>query len=219
MKKILILLCSILSLSAQAQEKHPAFWDEVQALKRKDSIEQPAKGQILFIGSSSFTKWTDVQTYFPSYPILNRAFGGSTLADQIRYADDIIFKHAPKQIVLYCGENDIAYSDTITVTTVVARFKILYAMIRAQYPNIPFAYVAMKPSPSRKHLLVKYIAANAAIQTFLQQGNQNAFINIYDAMLTPQGEPMPEIFIEDNLHMNAKGYAIWRKIIEPFLKN
>src|ERR1700736_1860158 len=99
-----------------------AFYNDIQAFKKKDSVHMPAKHSILFIGSSSFTKWTDVQDYFPGYPIINRGFGSSTLPDVIRYADDIIFPYQPKQIVIYCGENDLAASDTVTAETVVERF-------------------------------------------------------------------------------------------------
>ncbi len=92
-----------------AQEQKPAFWDDIQAFKKQDSVQFPGKGKILFVGSSSFTKWKDVQDIFSgSYPIINRGFGGSTLSDVIRYENDIIFLMLPKQIVIYCGENDIA---------------------------------------------------------------------------------------------------------------
>jgi lysophospholipase L1-like esterase len=36
-------------------------------------------------------------------------------------------------------------------------------------------------------------------------------------MLLSDGSVNPALFIKDNLHMNAKGYAIWQKIIEPVL--
>ncbi len=36
-------------------------------------------------------------------------------------------------------------------------------------------------------------------------------------MLGKDGMPLPEIFVKDNLHMNAKGYALWTPILEPFL--
>src|SRR5580692_8032994 len=86
----------------------PPFSSDIAAFKAQDAQTPPAKGQILFIGSSSFTRWTDVQSYFPTHPILNRAFGGSTLPDVIRYVNDIVFPYQPKQVVLYCGENDFA---------------------------------------------------------------------------------------------------------------
>ena len=113
-----------------AQDQQPAFWDDIQAFKKQDSVSFPPKNAILFIGSSSFTKWTDVQKYFPGYTIINRGFGGSSLPDLIRYANEIVFPYQPKQIVIYCGENDLARSDTVTAELVVKRFRQLFTIIR-----------------------------------------------------------------------------------------
>jgi len=146
-----LLSIALLLLVAQPviAQKAP-FYDDIQAFKKQDSIKPPQKHAILFVGSSSFTKWTDVQSYFPGYTILNRGFGGSTLTDVIRYANDIIFPYDPKEIVIYCGENDIAYSDTVSAETVFNRFQALYNMIRVKYKTIPVVYISIKPSPSRR---------------------------------------------------------------------
>ncbi|MBA1993900.1 G-D-S-L family lipolytic protein, partial [Escherichia coli] len=64
--------------NASAQTETPPFWADIQAFKQKDSAQMPPQKSILFVGSSSFTKWTDVQDYFPGYPIINRGFGGSS---------------------------------------------------------------------------------------------------------------------------------------------
>lgn len=194
------------------------FWNDVQQFKRQDSISFPRANQILFIGSSSFTRWTDVQTYFPTKKILNRAFGGSTLENQIAYRYDVTFPYNPKQIVLYCGENDFAASDTVTVDLVVQRFKTFYNYLRQKYPVVPFVYVSMKPSPSRAHLMIKFDSANNTIKRFLSTQKNNVFVDVYHAMLKPDGTPMEDIFVEDRLHMNAKGYAIWQKLLRPVLK-
>ena len=218
MKKLFgsLLLCFLL-LAVQAQDKKPPFWDDIQAFKKKDSIQMPAKHQILFVGSSSFTKWTDVQDYFPGYPILNRGFGGSTLLDVIRYREDVIFKYDPKQILIYCGENDFAYADTLSPETAVARFTELFGYIRARYPKVPLAYVSMKPSASRAKFMPRYVIANKAIADFLHKKRKAVFIDVYPAMLDADGNPIGDIFVEDHLHMNAKGYQIWQKIIAPYL--
>lgn len=202
---------------AHAQNQKPPFWDDIQSFKKQDSISFPGTGKILFVGSSSFTKWKDVQNYFPSYPIINRGFGGSSLPDVIRYSEDVIFKYQPKQIVIYCGENDFAASDTVSAETVVARFKELFSLIRSRYKNVPIDYISMKPSPSRKHLLPKFLVANMAIKNYLKKKRKTDFIDVYYKMLKADGTPMDDIFIEDKLHMNAKGYAIWQKVIEPYL--
>lgn len=218
-KKIIssiVLLLIVVSARSQNNEPFP-FWNEVQKFKTTDSVSFPASNQILLIGSSSFTMWKDVQTYFPDRKILNRAFGGSTLADVIRYRYDIIFPYQPKQIVIYCGENDFASSDTVSVELVMQRFMTLYNYIRAKYKTVPLAYVSMKPSPSRLHLLEKYKEANKRINLFLATKPNTKFVDVYSAMLTATGEPIQDIFLADNLHMNAKGYAIWKKKLETVL--
>lgn len=212
-----VLLLTIFSITSLAQTEVP-FADAIEAFRKKDNAQMPAKGQILFVGSSSFTRWTDVQDYFPGYPIVNRGFGGSSLPDVIRFAADVIFKYDPSQIVIYCGENDLAGSKTVTADTVFNRFKILFGMIRAKYPKVPVVFVSIKPSPSRAHLMPEMVKANLSIRNFLKKKKKTAFVDVYHAMLTADGKPIQDIFVEDDLHMNAKGYAIWQEKIKPHLK-
>ena len=193
------------------------FADEIQAFKDSDKIAPPPANAILFAGSSSFRKWTDVQDYFPGYTIINRGFGGSSLTDLIYYADDIIFPYQPKQIVIYCGDNDLASSDTITPQIVFDRFKELFTLIRSRMKKVSILYVSIKPSPARKNLLPKMLEANLAIKNFLKKERNTAFADVYYKMLNANGTPIQEIFTDDSLHMNAKGYAVWQKVIEPYL--
>ena len=202
---------------AQAQNIKPPYWNEIQSFKKQDSISFPGTGKILFVGSSSFTKWTDVQNYFPGYPIINRGFGGSSLPDVIRYENDIIFPYQPKQIIIYCGENDIAAADTITGKIVFERFKLLFTGIRNRFSNINLVYISMKPSPARWQMKDRMTSGNRLIKKYLNKQENTKFISVWKKMLGPDGKPMPDIFIQDNLHMNAKGYAIWRKLIAPYL--
>jgi lysophospholipase L1-like esterase len=193
------------------------YQNDIQAFKRADSISAPPSHAIVFVGSSSFTKWTDVADYFPGYTIINRGFGGSTLPDVIRFAPETILKYHPKQVLVYCGDNDLASSETVTPLMVLSRFKTLFYIIRKNEPKANISYVSIKPSPSREHLMPKMEKTNAMIKAFLAKQKNSAFINIYDAMLGADHKPRSDIFIEDNLHMNAKGYAIWQEIIKPYL--
>lgn len=211
-----ILLLATCYLDSFAQQH--AFYDDIQNFKKRDSAHFPPRNAILFAGSSSFTKWTDVQSYFPKETIINRGFGGSTLQDVIYYANDVILPYHPREIVIYCGENDLASSDTVTALMVFDRFKTLFSIIRSGMPKIPVVFVSLKPSPSRKNLMPKMAAANTMIKNFLKKQPHTFFVDVYHKMLNPDGNPMPDIFIEDNLHMNAKGYHIWQKALEPYLQ-
>ncbi|HEY1021700.1 MAG TPA: GDSL-type esterase/lipase family protein, partial [Flavisolibacter sp.] len=179
---------------------------------------KPAAQPILLIGSSSFTRWNDVQEHFPGYTIINRGFGGSQLTDVIRYFYEIVMPYAPKQVVIYCGENDFAASPNLPSETVVQRFKTLFGMIRQNYPQATIHFVSMKPSPSRVALLDKFQQANKKIHDFLKSQKNDGFIDVYGAMLDASGKVRTDIFVSDNLHMNAEGYRIWQKIIHPYLK-
>jgi len=211
-----LLACNTSSKPDTKAVTTPPFWNDIQNFKKQDSVSFPPKNAILLIGSSSFTKWTDVQDYFPGYTIVNRGFGGSTLLDEIRYVNDIVFPYQPKQIIIYCGENDLASCDSVTATMVFERFKQLFQMIRDK-SEAPLAYISMKPSPSRRHLFPKMLEGNQLIKDFLATQKNAVFINVQQKMLNTLGEPFPEIFLSDSLHMNAKGYTIWQKEIQPYL--
>lgn len=194
------------------------FANEIAAFKKQDSVSFPAMHSILFVGSSSFRMWQNIKNDFPGYTIINRGFGGSSLPDVIRYAEEIIFPYHPKQVVIYCGENDIASSDTVSSEMVLNRFKILFEMIRKKLPAVPVLFVSIKPSPSRWQMKDRMIKANDLIKKYLESEKNTKFINVWHAMLGTDGKPLQNIFIGDKLHMNEKGYTIWKKIIEPYLE-
>jgi lysophospholipase L1-like esterase len=214
---VFLLLVAAAGQPVEAQPQAP-FYKDIQQFKKRDSSAFPPKNAILLVGSSSFTKWRDVQTYFPGHPIINRGFGGSVLTDVIRYANDIIIPYQPKQVIVYCGDNDLASSDTITPQIVTERFKTLFNNIRQKLPATTITFVSIKPSPSRLRLLDKMKQTNSMIEAFLKSQKNTSFIDVFKPMLLADGRPIPEIFLSDSLHMNDKGYAIWKIAMEPKLK-
>ncbi len=212
---IIGLIC--FGISLQAQQSKPAFWDEIEAFRKMDSTQPPKPGAILFIGSSSFRLWKNLDSSFAGYRIINRSFGGSTLLDQLRYYEQVVYPYEPRQILIYCGENDFAAQDTLMPATVLNRFSQFFQLIRTRYPKVPVAYVSMKPSPSRAHLMNKYQTGNSLIKMYLGNQPYTTYVDVYRNMLEPDGSPKKNIFLNDNLHLNADGYAIWQKLILPVL--
>lgn len=216
LKRIKLLIAFLLCVGFVSAQ-HAPFYSEIQHFKKEDSAHFPPKNAILFLGSSSFTKWTDIQKYFPGYTIINRGFGGSSFPDAIRYANEIVFPYQPRQVVIYEGDNDVASSDKITADSVLNRFKTFFYLIRKKLPNTSIDFVSIKPSLSRQKLMPEMAKANSLIKNFLKDKKNAAFIDVYHSMLDEDGHPDKSIFLEDGLHMNAKGYAIWQKIIQPYL--
>ena len=209
----ILLACMVIAKTATSQP----FINEINAFRKADSITTPPKNAILLIGSSSFTNWKDVAKYFPEHTIINRGFGGSSLPHMIMYAEDIIFKYNPKQIIIYCGENDLTGGPTITADTILNRVKKLHQLIRSKYKKVPIAFISMKPSPSREKYLETMQKGNAMIKSFMEHQKRSSYIDVYSSMLDANGKVLTHIFLSDKLHMNAEGYKIWQGVIAPYL--
>ena len=194
------------------------FKQEVLQFQKSDSIVMPPKGQIVFAGSSSFTRWKDVAMYFPGYPIINRGFGGATLVDLIYYVDEAIIQYQPSQVFIYCGENDMADVDTVSPATVLLRFKTLHTILLKKLPRATkIIFVSLKPSVARWHLETKFIEANKLIEGYIATQKNMQYLDVHTAMLDEKKEVLKDIFIADKLHMNPKGYLIWQKQFASFL--
>lgn len=218
MKRFFLCVVFATGLFQGSVAQNKPFINEINYFKKLDSTTVIPERPILFIGSSSFTNWKDVKEYFPGYPILNRAFGGSSLPHQLLYAEEVIFKYKPKQVVIYCGENDLTGGDHITADSIVSRFKRLHALIRQRLPKTSVVYVSMKPSPSREKYLGIMKDANAQIKKYIRKKKRTAYVDVFHAMLNKDGSIKTEIFLSDRLHMNKDGYKIWQPILQPYLK-
>ncbi|WP_370898272.1 GDSL-type esterase/lipase family protein [Chryseobacterium gossypii] len=218
MKKILS-VCLLLTFALFfSQEKKPMFWQDIQNFKKADQETPPPANAILLIGSSSFTKWTDVASYFPDKTIINRGFGGSRLTDLNYYANDLLSPYQPKQIIIYCGENDFADNDKLKAKEVVNRFKAFYGKIREKFPNIEVDYISIKYSPSREKLWPQMKAANKKIAAFMKKEPNAEFIDITKVMQDPNGNVRKDLFVSDMLHMTPEGYRLWTSVMKPYMK-
>ena len=216
---IVCILCIafVLGFSNSTIQAQP-FKQEILQFQKSDSIVMPPRGQSLFAGSSSCTKWKDVAMYFPGYPIINRGFGGATLADLIYYVDDAIIKYQPSQVFIYCGENDMADVDTVSPATVLLRFKTLHSILLKKLPRATkIVFVSLKPSVSRWRLESKFIEANKLIEDYIATQKNIQYLDVHAAMLDENKEVLKDIFIADKLHLNPKGYLIWQNQFSPYL--
>ena len=173
---------------------------------------------VVFYGSSSIVKWATLPQDFPDYTTLNRGFGGSTLLQCFQQFKRIVQPLEPSILVLYAGENDIAAGQTpVNVQSI---FRQLIPTIRHFYPNVPIAYISLKPSPSRVAKMAQMDDTNNRIRQDIRLLFPGVtFINIWPDMLLPNGQPNPDLFVSDMLHMNSKGYAIWTKAVATYLQS
>jgi lysophospholipase L1-like esterase len=208
-------LAFLFTSTLYAQDSRP-FWNEIQEFQHQDSLQMPAKHGIVFLGSSSIRKWVNAEADFKEYQVINRGFGGSTLAQAADYVDYLVLPYEPRQVVIYSGENDIA-SDHIDAETTFTRCKTLIEKIRAGLPNIPIVFLSIKQSPSRTAYSDIVLQSNILIKDYLSKLPNARYLDVNSKMLDAKGGLRPELFQEDMLHMKPEGYAIWERELKPYL--
>ncbi len=217
---LLLTACSSAPVTPQAPPRIPdqvsnAVWEQdMQRFAAEDAVAMPPPGSVLFVGSSSIRLWHTLAADFPGVPVINRGFGGSEIRDSTWYAGRIIVPYAPRQVLIYAGDNDLFSGRTPAQLR--DDFRAFVARVHRDLPQARIAYISNKPSPSRAHLLAAQREANALIKAEAIRMKLD-FIDIFTPMLDAQRQPREDLFIEDRLHMNAAGYEIWRKTITPYL--
>jgi len=198
-----------------APEEAP-FEAEIRAFEVADAKKPPAPGGVLFVGSSSIRLWATLAEDFPDHHVVNRGFGGSRVADSTRYADRIVLPYKPKTIVLYAGDNDVAGGRS--PREVRADFEAFVEKVRSAMPETRVLFIAIKPSVARWKLVDKIREANRLVREFAEADDRLGYIDIFTPMLGDDGMPREELLVADGLHLNEKGYALWREVVARHLK-
>jgi lysophospholipase L1-like esterase len=189
---------------------------DIARFEAADRAHFPAPGTIVFAGSSSIARWETLDKDFAGIPVLNRGIGGYTLHENVQSFDRIILPYKPPLIVLYSGENDLA--EGRTPAQVFDDFQKFVAIAHAKLPATRIVYVSIKPSIARWSITDSIRVANRLIQEYVGKDNKLQYIDVFTPMLDASGQLRRDLFVEDGLHMNAGGYAIWRRLILPTLR-
>lgn len=191
---------------------HTRWKGSLDAFANADKERLPGNDGVLFVGSSTIRLWTNLAQDFRQVPVvINRGFGGSTLADCSLFARELVVRYKPKHVLVYAGDNDLAEGHS--PLQVLESFARLVNTVRAELPDARISYISIKPSPSRQALLPKMREANNAIAAYVHRLPNSAFIDIFTPMLGADGQPRPELFVGDRLHLNEQGYRLWQSIL------
>ena len=215
--KLIVILCFVFSFEVKSQE-YPdpkRFYNEIKSELEESPFKKSDKPLIVFSGSSSIRFWIDLDKDFIEYDILNRGFGGSIFSDLNYFINELIIKHNPDLIVLYEGDNDIAFN--IPIKYIYDDFKKSYELIRKKNENVPIIYIAPKPRPARWDKKNKYDELNNLIKEFCKMKQKTYYFDTWSIMIDNEGNIPKKYFWTDMLHMNKSGYQVWKKNLKPLI--
>lgn len=196
--------------------KPERYQKEIEAFREFDARNALPAKPALFVGSSSIMKWKTADA-FPGFSVINRGFGGSVLGDIQYYYEDVIGRYDPSAIFFYC-DNDIFFGGD--PDQAFAKVKALYRRIRSEFPQVPFVFLGMKESPvdafADPTVRSSEKRYNSLGKKFADQNPGFQFVDLNTPLLSSVGKVRPGLF-QDGMHLNAKGYRIWDRIVEKLL--
>ncbi|WP_435313981.1 GDSL-type esterase/lipase family protein [Cellulophaga fucicola] len=212
--KTLLYLFLFTSILGYSQTTH-RFYNEVKEIQKKYKNQQNSgKKPIVFTGSSSIKYWRTVADDFPGKNIINTGFGGSTTEDLLLFTDELILAYNPKQVFIYEGDNDIAGKRNCSL--IISQLTSIIDKIKKANTSTQIVLISVKPSIARWDLKRNYKKLNRKYKRIAKRDPAINYVDVWKPMLNGKNIK-PDIFTEDNLHMNAKGYQIWQNVITNYI--
>lgn len=195
------------------------FAEAFEEFAAEDQASPPPEGAIVVTGSSSIRRWhPTMKEDLAPLTVIPRGFGGSTMEDALYWIDKVAIQYKPRAVVVYEGDNDTG-SYNVPPAKIAEQFEAIVAKVHAALPETRVYVVSVKPSVRRWAVWAQAQETNELLQAIAAKNDLVTYIDVATPMLQPNGEVMDDIFVDDNLHLNEKGYGIWAPAIKgPLMK-
>jgi lysophospholipase L1-like esterase len=194
------------------------YENTIEQFRRFDKRNTLAENPVLFVGSSSIVFW-ETALAFPEYPVINRGFGGASLPEVLHFYEDVIEKHAPSVMVVYC---DIDVENGKSPEFSVNAFKELVSRVEKDFSAIQIVFLSMKPTliddVLGKDVRNNKMIANEMLAAYSESKDNLHYVDVTEVMLAEGTRLKEEIFLADGMHLNSRGYDLWNPIVRATLE-
>lgn len=210
-----LIACSSSPIAKYEQTEEVLGWEnDIKSFEKLDSIETYPKDAILFMGSSSIRLWSTIKEDMAPYPVIQRGYGGARMSDLAVYCNRIVKPHSFRALAIFVANDIVGGEKDKSPEEVLTLYQYIIKQVRKKYQNVPIFFIQITPTNSRWAAWNKISEVNRLIQSYSTTDKNLYFIETEKAFLGDDGMPNSELFIEDQLHLNTKGYEIWTKIIK-----
>lgn len=181
-------------------------------------VEPIKKNAIMFLGDS-MTDEGDWSKLFSNEPTINFGIGGDTTLGLLNRMDQVVAAK-PKKIFLMIGTNDLCFNRSIPAT--MKNYNEILHILKTKLPHtqvyiesvLPFNDTIFPSNYLRTNENIKKL--NVQIKALAQKYDY-PYINMAPAFTGPDGR-LPAAWTVDGLHLNEKGYAVWRDQVAKYVK-
>ena len=213
------LMMSLMAHPLDAQQFQPPvanrFEKNVAAYEAADKAAPPPQGAVLLVGDSQFYRWKTLAEDLPGYTIVNRGIDSFSMTDVVFFADRLVLPYKPRLIVVHAGGNDV--NSGRTAAQVLGDFQAFVRKVRETLPSVPIAFSSVTPGPGRWSQAAVRRETNSGIKAYVASDPRLVYIDLWNAMLGPDGGPREDLWVEDRIHPNHAGYELRARIMRPIL--
>jgi len=189
-------------------------WEkDIQRFDSLNLAEESGPETLLVTGSSSVRLWDSIHSDLAPFQVMQRGFGGATMADFNHYSDRIIKPHPFKAILVFVANDITGGENDRTPRELLNLYKILAGSVEERNPGTPLFWIETTPTPSRWDAWPEVSRANRMIEKYCSGNTGLYYIGTADAFLNEAGLPDSTLFRNDMLHLNRKGYRLWSEIL------
>lgn len=174
------------------------------------------EGRIIMLGNSitAECEWSEL---LENPNILNRGVIGNGTSDILNRLDNVIAMK-PKKIFLLIGVNDLLF---LPLSTITENYEKIVNQLLLETPNTKLYLESVLPVHNdfrRNGMKNEDIdILNKNIEQIAQKRGQ-VFINLNEKFKNTEGGLNPEYSL-DGIHLNGKGYLLFKDIISPYINN
>ena len=138
--------------------------------------------------------------------------------DVLHYLDRVALKYKPRAILIYEGDNDTWIKDPeIPNELILQQLEQIISKVHEELPGTRIYVLSVKPSVLRWSIWTIAQQLSEGYKAIADSDPLVYYVDIATPLLDKDGTVMTDIFVDDNLHLNEKGYAIWGPTIKAAL--
>jgi lysophospholipase L1-like esterase len=193
---------------AQPARKFSAlYYDKVSMFR----VLPSDSGCVVFLGDS-ITERCEWNELLGNLKIIQRGISGDITEGVLERLDEITSRK-PKKLFLMIGVNDLRRN--ISSDSIMANYSKIIERIKGNSPETRIIIQSVLPVNSAfkdaKTTCAKITELNQKIKSFASKEGL-PFLNLFPEFVNRKGE-LNEELTSDGLHINGKGYLIWKKMI------
>ncbi|AZV55823.1 GDSL-type esterase/lipase family protein [Clostridium sp. AWRP] len=174
------------------------------------------QGKIVFLGDSltDIGQWNEL---LDNPDILNRGISSDTTSGALNRLIEIT-KLKPRKIFIMLGINDI--DKGLSIEEIIKNYSKIIQNIKTDSPNTLIYVESVLPiNKDIYKTRTKYnqiTNLNASLNN-LCKNSKVQYINLYPLFTLPNQNKLYKEYTIGGLHVNGKGYKVWRDAIKPYL--